>query len=72
MHVDDDDDVFMSLHNSFTILRNGTGCRTSAMAVPLFLTSGPARGEAMHHGCATSPVCFMPKQQYFSYIMAVI
>ena len=38
-------------------LENGTGCRTTVMATPLILTSGPVKCEAMLHGCGTNLVC---------------
>ena len=36
-------------------LGNGTGHRTVTMAASLLLTNGPARYEAVFHGCGTSP-----------------
>ena len=48
--------VLVALYLLDAHLGNGTGHRTVTMAAPLLLTSGPARYEALLHGCGTSPV----------------
>ena len=50
-----------------THLGNGTGRRTATMLAPLLLTSGPARYEALLHGCGTNPIvccCLHPSNIY--------
>ena len=58
------------------VLRERHRLQNYSMAAPLLLTSGLVRCEIVLHGCGTSPVClfvyFVPYEQYFSYIMAVV
>ena len=50
----DNDGRFVPFYCSFT---HTYAAKLQPMAVPLLLTSGPVRCEAVLHGCTTSPVC---------------
>ena len=49
--------INVAVYELYSYLENGTGCRTTAMAAPLFLTNGVVRCEAALHIWRTSPVC---------------